>query len=208
MFLVDWFYFTCFHLIRAILDLLIVVASPVLVFLYGQKQGSKNRSKFKAVLITGGSDGLGAGLVQEFSKNENVKTIIVTGTNEAKLQKLEDVCKSSKKASEGRKIITKCVNVANEEEMKSFIDEMDKQHQIDLVIANAGVNISTIKDVYYCNSVRDTVKTNILGAMNVITPMIANFQERKKRGGHIAIIGDMQGYSSISYNGPYAGQTE
>jgi len=121
-----------------------------------------------------------------------------------KLKKVEECCKNNEEWSKERQVITKSLDVRNEEEMKNYIDEMDKKYPIDLVIANAGVNISTLRDIYYTNSFKEMIGTNVIGVMNTILPMITNWQERKTVGGHIAIMGDMQSYSSISFNGPYA----
>lgn len=42
----------------------------------------------------------------------------------------------------GAKVITKCIDVRDAEEMKKFINEVDRQSRIDLIFANAGVNES------------------------------------------------------------------
>jgi 3-oxoacyl-[acyl-carrier protein] reductase len=95
----------------------------------------------KTVVITGGTRGIGAAIVELFQQLN--ARIIVTGTNIKKLQKL------NKKSSSNR-INYVHLDFALNESVKSFLNYLKELDKVDILINNAGVNkidpINKIKD--------------------------------------------------------------
>jgi len=89
--------------------------------------------------------------------------------------------------------------------MKKFIMEINENKEIepiDLVIANAGKANATLKDIHYNYAAKHLIDVNINGVLNTILPCIQCFQNRKQ--GHIAIVGSILSYLSVTSSGSYA----
>ena len=67
MFIIDWFFYVISHLLRIISDILSIILSPIVFLLYYKQIGFGNR-KFKSVLITGATSGIGRELANQFAK--------------------------------------------------------------------------------------------------------------------------------------------
>jgi len=81
------------------------------------------------ILITGGASGIGYEMAKEFIKNKN--TVIITGRNEQKLQKV-------KKELSG--VITIKSDVSNPDDVKALYEQVAKDYPgLNLLINNAGV---------------------------------------------------------------------
>ena len=81
------------------------------------------------ILITGGASGIGYEMAKEFIKNKN--TVIITGRNEQKLQKVK---------SELSGVITIKSDISNPDEVKALYQQVAKDYPgLNLLINNAGV---------------------------------------------------------------------
>ena len=81
------------------------------------------------VLITGGSSGIGLALAKKFIDNNN--TVIITGRNFAKLEKVK---------AENPKIHFFQSDVTSDAEVRKLSDDIDQQFGgIDVLINNAGI---------------------------------------------------------------------
>ena len=83
------------------------------------------------ILITGGTSGIGYEMAKEFIKNRN--TVIVTGRNEQKLQKVKN---------ELNGVVTIKSDVSNPDDVKALYEHVAKDHpNLNVLINNAGVMI-------------------------------------------------------------------
>ena len=83
------------------------------------------------ILITGGTSGIGYEMAKEFIKNRN--TVIVTGRNEQKLQKVKNDLKG---------VVTIKSDVSNPDDVKSLYEHVAKDYpSLNVLINNAGVMI-------------------------------------------------------------------
>ncbi len=81
------------------------------------------------ILITGGASGIGYEMAKEFIKNKN--TVIVTGRNEQKLQKVK---------AELKDVVTIKSDVSNPDDVKALYEQVAKDFPaLNVLINNAGV---------------------------------------------------------------------
>ena len=86
----------------------------------------------QAIIITGASSGLGAGLARAYAAPG--VTLLLTGRNQARLGKVAEDCEGR-----GAQVLTAVVDVADREAMDQLLTDFDRAHETDLVIANAGM---------------------------------------------------------------------
>lgn len=100
----------------------------------------------------------------------------------------------------GAKVIAKCIDVRNEEEMRKFIHQVDDEREINLIIANAGVSggkkfydeiecVELLKHLPFEEKIQALVSTNLNGTLNTILPAITRFQKRKS--GQVVLISSL-----------------
>ena len=93
----------------------------------------------KTIVITGGTRGIGAAIVESFQKCN--AEIIATGTNNKELDRLN-------RESAGKIIKYIHLDFTSNESVQEFLVYLDNQDHIDVLINNAGVNkIDSIQDV-------------------------------------------------------------
>jgi|TARA_Y100000310_G_scaffold55269_2_gene50688 3-oxoacyl-[acyl-carrier protein] reductase len=93
----------------------------------------------KTILVTGGTRGIGAAIVQLFQKCN--ADVIATGTDNKEIDRLNQ-------ESPGRKINYMQLDFTSNKSVQSFLDNLVERERIDVLINNAGVNrIVSINDI-------------------------------------------------------------
>jgi len=139
----------------------------------------------KNILITGASSGLGKELAIQLANKDII--LFLTARNENRLLETINICKNK-----GAAVHYKILNIKDKEDIKNWILECDKIHNIDLIIANAGISAGTANGNETSNQVYDIFETNIYGVLNTIEPIIPKMINRHK--GQIAIISSMSAF--------------
>lgn len=152
-------------------------------------------SIYKNVLITGASSGLGRALAILYAKS--AQNIFLCGRNFENLQQTKNLCSDSV-----ANIHLKILDVKDQFASHNWIEEIEKNYTLDLVIANAGISAGTSKGTESHAQVSEIFNTNILGVINIIHPAIEKMQKRKT--GHIAIISSLAGFITLPGSPAYS----
>lgn len=136
------------------------------------------------IVITGGSSGLGEALAVQYA--EAGRTLGLIGRRENELERVARHCREKGAAVElGVVDVTDAIAVAH------WMQAFDARHNIDLLIANAGVftghgperTMETVDDISWM------LRTNLEGVAFTIASALPKMRDRKK--GRIAIIGSL-----------------
>lgn len=157
--------------------------------------GGKDHPAPKVVLITGGSNGLGAGLAATYAK-KGAETIYITGRNTTALNDTIANCKKVATAT-NFSITAVVVDVTDKEQMKTELQKIDASTPIDVVICNAGISPEQQKHKAQEDIYRDTYEVNITGILNTIFPLHDAMIARKT--GHIVLISSLASFASIAH---------
>jgi len=142
----------------------------------------------KNILITGASSGIGAALAIAYARRG--VTLGLIGRNGDRLEEI-----ASKAMKKGAKVVMGIIDVRDKHLMKEFIASFDRKHEIDLVIANAGISAGDADDEDYAAVTYDLFSTNIDGVLNTILPIIPFM--KKRQIGQIAIMSSLAGIRGL-----------
>ncbi len=150
--------------------------------------------KQKVVLITGASSGIGEGLAAAFAK-EGAKLALVarrTDRLQALAQKLDPT---------GQHILVWAGDVTKDHDMEqAAAAAIARFGGIDLVIANAGFNLSGKVETLSIEDYRRQFETNIFGVLRTIKACLPSI---KSRNGQVALMGSVAGFVSQPFVSPY-----
>ena len=146
-----------------------------------------------SILITGGSSGIGQGLVLSYAR-EGI-TIAFNGRDKARVDEVAKLAEEK-----GARILSKVIDVRDADAMKNWIDEIDSIAPLDLVIANAGVspNLEMTLD----ERAKLIYDINVYGVFNTIHPAIDLMMQRGR--GQIAITSSLAGYVGFPKSPAYS----
>jgi len=152
---------------------------------------------FQTILITGASQGIGAELALLYAK-KNVNLILVA-RNLLKLEQIKERC-----LQRGAQVITKSIDIANARQLSEFINDVDNQMPIDLVIANAGV-ANTLRPDWQQEEKLESdyvMQVNVLGTWNTLDPVMKKMINRKR--GQIALMSSLAGLRGLPHSPTYS----
>ena len=150
----------------------------------------------QAIIITGASSGLGAGLARAYAAPG--VTLLLTGRNQARLGEVAAYCEGR-----GAQVLTAVVDVADREAMDQLLTDFDRAHETDLVIANAGIGHGTGRYLMErAHQTAEVVDINVAGVTNTVMPLVNRMAARGR--GQIAVMASVAGYAAISYSPTYA----
>lgn len=145
--------------------------------------------KYKNILITGASSGIGKQMAIDYA--EPGVNLYLSGRNEKRLQETMSFCKEK-----GAEVFTRIIDVRDREAMKEWVLSCNKENNLDLVIANAGISAGTFGGTEPDEQVYEIYNTNIFGVLNTIEPIIPEMIKRKS--GQIAIISSMSSFIGMA----------
>ena len=145
-------------------------------------------SQFNTILITGASNGIGRALAISLAKPGIFMAI--SGRRAADLLAVAKTCENK-----GADVLTKVIDVTNQSAMRNWIETIDKNHPLELVIANAGVSNQTADKIEKSERSRRMIDINISGVLNTVEPILPKMILRKY--GTIALMSSLAGFSGM-----------
>ena len=146
----------------------------------------------KTILITGASSGIGEALARLYAMPGTV--LALHGRNADRLAAVASACRDN-----GAEAVVASIDVTDGKAMAAWIEDVDRTHPIDLVIANAGVSGSNDQDP---NPVQTLFRVNVEGVLNTVQPVIPLMTER--RSGHLALMSSLAGFRGLPTGPGYA----
>src|ERR1700722_19537571 len=141
----------------------------------------------RSLLITGASSGLGAALARRYAA-PGIR-LALTGRDEARLAEVADSCRAAEAL-----VDTASLDVTDRAALAAWIIRVDDQHNLDLVIANAGIG-GHVGGIEGEGDARAVFAINLEGVLNTIYPVMPRMAARG--AGQIAIMSSIAGFHGL-----------
>ena len=149
--------------------------------------------KDKIVVITGGSDGIGKALVQQFL--DAGAKVATCGRNNDKLLSLSNDCANDN-------LFTMQVDVANQGQCESFIKAVtDKWGGVDVLINNAGISMRALVSEVSIETLKNVMDINFWGTVYTTKAALPAIQ---KANGVIVGVSSIAGYRGLPGRSGYS----
>jgi short-subunit dehydrogenase len=146
-----------------------------------------------SVVITGASSGLGAMLARAYAAPGIVLGLV--GRNPARLAAVATSCRAA-----GATVEEALIDVADRAPLEAWLLSFDRQHPVDMVIANAGISAG-LEPGEACEDIATTtqqIATNLLGAVHTVAPLVPAMATRGR--GQVALIASLAAYRGLPYS--------
>jgi len=146
-------------------------------------------TKFKNVLITGASSGIGEALAIYYAACGS-SHIFICGRNAERLENTKKECQKFK-----ADVHTAIVDITDRNAVKEWIEQCNATAPLNLVIANAGV--ASIEEK--TENIYKTFDTNVGGVLHTVLPAIEIFEQQQDEQPHaIAMVSSIAGYHGLA----------
>lgn len=142
----------------------------------------------KTILITGASSGLGEALALGYAAPG--ATLGLHGRDASRLEQVASECRRR-----GATVLSTTGDVTQTAALTGWIQELDRLHPIDLVIANAGISGGTARGVEGVEQTRRIFAVNVDGVINTVMPLIVPMARRAQ--GQIAVMSSLAAFRGM-----------
>jgi NADP-dependent 3-hydroxy acid dehydrogenase YdfG len=139
----------------------------------------------RSILITGASSGIGEALARLYAQPG--VTLALSGRDGARLAQVATACRAV-----GATVIEAVVDAADTAAMAAFVDNVEAQAPLDLVIANAGISGGTYGGGESAAQTRAIMAVNVDGVLNTVLPALPHMQARRR--GQVAIMSSLASF--------------
>lgn len=145
----------------------------------------------RAILITGGSSGIGAALALEYAAPGVF--LALTGRDAGRLEEIAATCRTR-----GAEVEATVIDVADRAAMEAYVAALDDRRPLDLVVANAGISAGTAAGGSgpmtgeSAEQTRRILGVNLDGVLNTVLPLLPRF--RARGGGQVALVSSMAAF--------------
>lgn len=151
-------------------------------------------AKFRSIVITGASSGIGAALALDYAGAGVALALI--GRDPARLDSIATACRQK-----GAVVAAATIDVTEAVRLGDWLQNFDRDHPIDLVIANAGVSLDKGSHIDP-EIVRRTFAINVDGAFNTVLPLLPAMQARGH--GQVALVSSLAGFIGLPRGAAYS----
>jgi short-subunit dehydrogenase len=123
--------------------------------------------------------------------------LFLCARNQEKLDETKNLCEER-----GAEVHSQILDVKSEEATKNWIEKIEENYPLDLVIANAGISAGTASGTESFVQIKEIFATNLGGVLNVIHPAIEKMKTRRK--GQVAIISSLAGFRGLPSSPSYS----
>jgi short-subunit dehydrogenase len=140
-------------------------------------------NKGLTVLITGATGAIGASLARRYAKKGT--TVILHGRNHLLLEQLAEECRAL-----GSTIVSAAFDLTDIQQLHRWIQDLDREHTLDLVILNHGVNIHAEpgQDENW-NDIDRLIDVNVRATLALTNGVLPGMRRRGR--GQIALISSL-----------------
>ena len=151
----------------------------------------------QVILITGASGGIGAALAAEYAEPQ--RTLILQGRDHVRLAAIALVC-----AQRGARVITASCDVCDHAAFSTWLAHVVEQEQIDLVFANAGINIhapagSTLERWADVEALIDINIRAVFATVHAVVPAM-----QRRGAGQIVLMSSLAAYFGLPQTPSYS----
>ncbi len=151
----------------------------------------------KSVMITGASSGIGKALAYELAKKGY--SLALTARS---IERLEEIREDIVKQCSAPKIVVRQLDVTDTDDVYVAVEELaEKLGGLDILVANAGVALAGNVGRGEFEKARQTIETNVIGAMATIDAATAHFLS--KGSGHLVGISSVAALRGMPRNSAY-----
>jgi short-subunit dehydrogenase len=151
--------------------------------------------RFRSVVITGASSGLGRALAERLSA-PGVR-IALGGRDAVRLKESATVCRLR-----GAEAVDSVVDVTDAAATAGWVQAADDARSVDLVIACAGISGESAIPGDNPTLSRQIHLTNVIGALNTVEPLLPAMRARRR--GHVALVASAAGYRGFARAASYS----
>lgn len=155
------------------------------------------RAPYRNIVVTGASSGLGAALAIAYAGPGTALGLI--GRNRQRLDATGRAC-----AGAGAAVASATLDVTERNALAAWLEDFDRAHPVDLVIANAGTSAGP--DAGSPGEPADTtlrqIATNLTGAVHTIAPLAPLLCRRGR--GRIVAVASVAAYRGLPYSPGYS----
>ena len=154
------------------------------------------RAPFRSAVITGASSGLGASLAVAYAGPEVALGLV--GRDRERLDGVAGTCMAA-----GAVVETATLDVADDVGMEQWLTAFDREHPVELVIANAGTSAGTDPGAAFEPGAVTTrqIAVNLVGVVNTVAPLLPALCRRGQ--GRIAIVASVAALRGLPYSPGY-----
>ena len=167
-----------------------------------QRMDSANLLENKAVIVTGGSRGIGRSIVLTLAAHGADVTFLYCSNEAAANETLAAAAELSGTVKAGGTVKAKRVDVRNAESCEHAIDEIaEDAGKIDILVNSAGIIRDNILGLLTNDDIQEVLATNVVGVFNVLRPVIP-YMVSKRRGKIInisSVAGEKGGRGQTNY---------
>jgi short-subunit dehydrogenase len=150
----------------------------------------------RTIVITGASSGIGRSLALEYAAPGVLVGLV--GRDAGRLEQVALECRSH-----GADATVGAIDVRDRTALAAWLEDFDRAHPVDLVVANAGVLVRMPGgEVEPADDAYRLMQINVLGVLNTVQPLIPAMKKRQR--GQIALVASVAAFTPLPHSPSYS----